>query len=328
MAPMNLIRFTLARLPASTLTWLGLILILSACIPQPAGLLRPNGVVVASDGSLFVMDRGHQRIVQLSAAGQQLSSFGRLGRGPADIFGGWDIERDLAGNLYICNLIPAEEGSFRAHDGVKVFSPGGSFIRELGGQDYGPTEAKAQTPYGLDLDDQGRVYVAGFDSNSVRVFAPDGTLLATFFGQVGPAAGRFNGMVDVAVDDQRALLYVTDQFNSRVQQFSLATTPLTATYRLSFGSYGRQPGQFAYPQNIVVDDRSGLVYVSDMGNRRIQIFNPEGTYAGELAPAQDWQVIGLDIGPDGAVYAADALNNVIWLFGPDGQEPRRIEGHG
>jgi DNA-binding beta-propeller fold protein YncE len=124
------------------------------------------------------------------------------------------------------------------------------------------------------------------------------------------------------------LLYVTDQFNSRVQQFELEeTTPgqFTASHRLSFGSYGREPGQFAYPQNIAVDEQSGRVYVSDMANRRVQVFDSEGNYLSDLAAPVDWQVLGLDLGPDGMIYVVDALNNLIWVFEPEGQLHQRLE---
>jgi DNA-binding beta-propeller fold protein YncE len=274
------------------------------------------------------MDRGNYRVVHLSAEGQQLSTFGQLGTGPNDIYAGWDIELDAAGNIYICNLVQGEEGFFRAHDGVKVFSPKGRFLHELGGQDYVYTgQVEAHVPYGLDIDDQGRVYVAGYDSNVLRVFETTGPLIATFFGEKGADDGQFNGMLDVAVDDRRRLLYLTDQFNSRVQQFELTQTAageLTLAHRLTFGGYGRQPGQFAYPQNIVVDERSGQVYVSDMANRRIQVFDSEGQYLTELSAPLTWQVIGLDLDKNGTLYATDALNNLIWAFEPDGQL-RRLE---
>jgi DNA-binding beta-propeller fold protein YncE len=299
---------------------------LSGCISSPTALLRPNGVAVAPDGTIYVMDRGNYRLVHLSAEGQQLLAFGQLGSDPADIYSGWDLELDAAGNLYICNLVSSEEGAFRVHDGIKVFSPTGDFVREIGGRDYRPDEL-AEVPYGLDIDAEGRVYVAGFDSNRVRVFEASGKPLATLFGEVGAEPGQVNGLLDVAVDSQRNLLYVTEQYNSRVQQFELGFTAdgsLTATPRLSFGSYGRQPGQFAYPQNILVDEQTGRVYVGDMGNRRIQVFDATGHYLTELAPPENWQVIGLDIDPSGAVYAADALNNAIWVFEPTGHL-RRIE---
>jgi hypothetical protein len=35
--------------------------------------------------------------------------------------------------------------------------------------------------------------------------------------------------------------------------------------------------------------------------------------------------MGLDLGPDGTIYVADALNNLIWIFTPDGQLSRRLE---
>lgn len=300
---------------------------LAGCSSGSGGLLRPNGVAVAPDGSLYVMDRGNYRVAHISAQGEILDSFGQLGVGPEDIYGGWDIELDGAGNIYICNLVVGEEGSSRSHDGVKVFTPEGRLVQELGGQDYGEGE-EAETPYSLDIDMQGRVYVGGFDSNRVRIFHPGGELLATLFGEQGVEDGQFNGIVDVAVDDQRGLLYVTDQFNSRVQQFELVedgSGGLTARHRLSFGEYGREAGQFAYPQNILVDDGSGRVYVGDMGNRRVQIFDPEGQYLSELAAPEDWQVLGLDLGQDGALYAVDARNNLIWIFEPDGQLRQRLE---
>jgi DNA-binding beta-propeller fold protein YncE len=312
--------------------WAKILLVLlfvSGCAASPTGLLRPNGVAVAPDGSLYVMDRGHNRVVHLSATGRVLDTFGRLGRGPDDIYSGWDIALDSGGNIYICHHIFDIQGSYRSHDGVKVFTPDGRFWRELGAQDYAYNDdLQANTPYGLAIDRQDRVYVADFDANRVRVFDAEGQTIARFFGEKGRQLGQFNGLSHVAVDSQRHLLYATDEANSRVQQFELIETApdeLAATPRLSFGSYGREPGQFAYPQDIAVDESSGRVYVADMANRRVQAFDPDGQYLTEFSPGEDWQVIGLDVGPDGAIYATDTLNNAILVFEPDGQLRDRIE---
>lgn len=305
------------------------LLLLGGCASSPTGLLRPNGIAVAPNGTLYVMDRGHSRVVHLSAEGQVIDTIGRLGRGPADIYSGWDLGLDSAGNIYLCHQVFDVEGSYRAHDGVKVFHPDGSFWREIGPQDYAyGDEVQANTPYGLDLDDQDRVYVADFEANAIRVFDPQGQQIARFFGQKGSQAGQFNGLGHVAVDSQRHLLYASDESNSRVQQFSLSQTAggqLEVTYRLSFGSYGREPAQFAYPQDIAIDETRGRVYVADMANRRIQVFDPEGKYLLEFSPPGEWQVIGLDVGPDGAIYATDALNNAILIFEPNGQLRRQLE---
>ncbi|MBN1888866.1 MAG: NHL repeat-containing protein [Thermoflexales bacterium] len=304
---------------------------LAACASTPSTLLRPNGVAVAADGSLYVMDRGHYRVVHLSPDGNFLGAFGKLGSQAEDIYYGWDIALDLVGNVYFCNKIYDEEGANMIHDGVKVFSPDGRYLRELGGQDYvySNTDVQYNNMYGIDIDSQGRAYVADYGTNTLRVFDSQGQLLTTFFGETGSEDGQFNGLNDVAVDDQRNLIYVADNINSRVQQFSLALTDsgeLTVTHLLSLGSYGREPGQFAYPQNIAVDDNSGRVYVGDMANHRIQVFDAEGHYVTEFSPpVKLWQVMGLNVGPDGAVYAADARNNAIWVFEPDGQLRAQIE---
>ncbi len=317
----------------ANLWWAQLLLVwlfLVGCAPSPAGLLRPNGIVVAPDGSLYVMDRGHSRVVHMSASGQIIDTFGRLGRGPADIYAGWDIGLDSAGNIYICHQVFDIEGSYRAHDGIKVFSPAGRFWREVGAQDYVyGDDITTNTPYGLAIDDQDRIFVADFEANTVRVFDSEGRQIARFFGQKGSQPGQFNGSGHLAFDRQRHLLYVSDESNSRVQQFNLTETAsggLEATFRLSFGSYGRAPGQLGYPQDIAVDENTGRVYVADMANRRIQAFDPEGQFLLEFSPPGEWQVIGLDVGPDGAIYATDALNNAILIFEPNGQLRNRLEG--
>jgi DNA-binding beta-propeller fold protein YncE len=303
-------------------------LLLAGCASTPAGLLRPNGVAVAADGSLYVMDRGNYRVVHLTADGQELASFGRLGTAPDQIYSGWDTALDPQGNVYICNSDRDENGDI-THDGVKVFSPSGDFLRQVGGQDYSYEETNA-TPYGLDVDAAGRVYVADFNLNTMRVFDAEGRLLGTFFGQTGSGPDEFNGLNDVAVDDVRGLLYICDSINSRIKEYALTTLPtgeITLTHRLTFGSYGSGPGQFSYPQYLAVDESTGRLYVNDMANYRLQIFDPTGQYLGEMTPpgVSAWQGMGLAVGEGGIVYNADALNNVIWAFGPDGRLLSRIE---
>lgn len=318
----------------ASLRWTHLLLVwllLVGCAPSPVvGLLRPNGIAVAPDGSFYVMDRGHSRIVYMSASGEIIDSIGQLGRGPADIYAGWDVALDSAGNIYICHQVFDIEGSYRVHDGIKVFRPAGQLWREVGPQDYSYGDnVTTNTPYGVEIDDQDRIFVADFEANTVRVFNPEGRQIARFFGEKGSQPGQFYGVVHVAVDDRRNVLYVSDESNSRVQQFTLTETAnggLEATFRLSFGSYGREPGQLAYPQDVAVDENSGRVYVADMANRRIQAFDTEGQYLLEFSAPGDWQVIGLDIGPDGAVYATDALNNAVLIFEPDGRLRSRLEG--
>lgn len=314
---------------APRLGWLAcLSACLVACAAQPVPFSRPNGAVPTADGSVYVMDFGNYRVVHTSASGQILGAFGSLGQGPDQIFFGWDLAVDPQGNLYLCNQIGRNADT--THDGIKEFTPAGKLIRELGGVDYTPDSERIYSPYGLDIDSQGRLYTADFGTGTVRVFDPQGNLLGELFGRAGESDTEFKGLSDVAVDDANSFLYASDNLNSRIQQFQLSFEggAVTVTHLRSFGTYGRQPGQFAYPQNLAVDDSTGHLYVGDVANRRIQVFDSNGNYLSEIdkpAAVNDWQVMGLNVGAKGALYAADGLNSRVWVFAADGTLQTDIE---
>lgn len=300
---------------------------LAACA-APRLLAQPNSAVLAADGSVYVLDSGNYRVVQLSTDNQQLQAFGSLGTAPEQIFFGWDLTRDSVGNLYFSNQVG--DNANTTHEGIKVFSAEGKFLREIGGVDYAPEAEQTYSVYGLDVDAAGRVYTADFGTGTVRVFAAQGNLVAELFGELGEGDGQFNGVSDVAVDEARGYLYVSENLNSRVQQFKLTfgDGTVTAAHERSFGTYGRDPGQFAYPQNLVVNESTGQLYVGDVANRRIQVFDSSGRYQSQIqtpASVADWQVLGLFVGADGALYVADALNNVVWVFERDGTLRSKIE---
>lgn len=96
------------------------------------------------------------------------------------------------------------------HDGVKVFSPQGRFLREIGPSDYPLNfEGDAHLPYGVEVDGQDRVYLADYGTNSVRIFSSEGQLLATLPGDGSPDFAFVNPG-DVAVDDTLGRMYISD----------------------------------------------------------------------------------------------------------------------
>ena len=61
-------------------------------------------------------------------------------------------------------------------------------------------------------------------------------------------------------------MYVSEKENHCISIFTSEGRFVT-----SFGSKGEGPGQFKAPRSIAVDN-SGVVYVCDLGNHRIQLF--------------------------------------------------------
>ena len=315
------------RTKFTSIICLGFCCLLTACRGE-IPFKRPNGVAQAADGSLFVLDFGNHRIVHLSTNNKILGTFGRFGLGAEDIYHAYDLAIGPDNNIYFCNFLDNDQGVF--HDGIKVFSASGRFLRELGSNDYRKDSTDpTYLPYGLDIDSFGRIYTADYGMSTVRVFTPEGQSLA----QLALSNDRgepLRGLDDVAVDERRNLLYATDFDLSEIHQYRLsfdASGVPTISYLKTLALYGRDAGQVAFPQYLAVNDQTGMVYVGDMANRRIQVFDSEGNYVTDFAPpgVNDWESMGINIGADNTILIADAFNNTIWIFSPDGFYRNRIE---
>jgi hypothetical protein len=85
-----------------------------------------------------------------------------------------------------------------------------------------------------------------------------------------PGQFRMPDFMALAPDGQS--LYVTDRANGRIQKVDLEGRLLT-----TFGSYGKAPGQFRDPKDIVIDLDGNLV-IADSDNHRLQVLKPDGTF--------------------------------------------------
>lgn len=121
----------------------------------------------------------------------------------------------------------------------------------------------------------------------------------TFLFDIKPVA---NQPSDLAIDP-KGNIYLVDGVNSRV-----IVVDNSVGWKFSFGSEGTDKGQFKLPLGIDISD-SGKVFIADTGNRRIQVFDSEGTFlymftvktgAGELPPEP------VDV-------AASKLNNYLYI---------------
>ena len=119
-------------------------------------------------------------------------------------------------------------------------------------------------PSHLAVAPDGSIWVADADNNRFQIFAPDGSLREVW-GASGSDDGEFDfTTVDWGGYDEAAIafapdgtFYVADPGNHRIQKFGPDRSFLT-----TWGSEGREPGQFMTPIDLVVDGQ-GRVYVLD-----------------------------------------------------------------
>jgi DNA-binding beta-propeller fold protein YncE len=158
--------------------------------------------------------------------------------------------------------------------------------------------------------------------------------------------GRFRQPTNVAWD-AKGNAYISDGYvNARI-----AKVDRNGDWVTSWGEHGSAPGQFSTPHDIAVDAQ-GLVYVADRGNRRIQVFDPDGTFVRQFTidvpvppgakraigpadtddsaaktflPGSPWAMC---ITPNQTLYVADAFPGRIYRLTLDGKVTGVMGGSG
>jgi DNA-binding beta-propeller fold protein YncE len=168
-----------------------------------AGLFAwPHGIHVDPDGNIWVADaragdgRGH-RVVKLDPQGNVLLALGEAGvaGGDAAHFNGpTDVVVTADGDVFITDGHEPD-----SNNRVLKFTRDGRFVKSWGGTGSGP--GQFIVPHAIDIDSQGRLFVADRDNNRIQIFDQDGNLLDEWT-QFGRPSGLY-----IAADDT---LYVSD----------------------------------------------------------------------------------------------------------------------
>ena len=192
----------------------------------------------------------------------------------------------------------------------KVYIPAGLHLKKFGT----PIQIihGLQEPWGVAISQRGEMVVAEWGGYCISVFSPSGRKLRSF-GIRGSGVGHFENPRGVAVDREGNILVVDSQ-NHRIQKFTPEGQFLTAV-----GSEGSGLLQFVDPTEVAVNGNSGLLYVTDTGNNRIQVLNSDFTFTftfGKLGSGMGElnYPTGIVWDNTGKVYVADTYNHRIQIF--------------
>ena len=216
-------------------------------------------------------------------------------------------------------------------DPVLKIDPQGNVVTSMGGGLF-------LFPHGIHVDRDGDVWVtdargpnpenpatAG-KGHVVIKLSPGGDVLLTLGRSGSPGDGRgplLNTPCDV-VTDAEGNVYVGDGHGGQNRNASPETVARIAkfdregTFITSWGRLGSGPGEMRTPHAVDIDSQGRLI-VGDRGNNRLQIFELDGTYIGELR--QFGRPSGIYITNDDTIYVADSESlfansqNPGWITG-------------
>jgi len=210
-------------------------------------------------------------------------------------------------------------------------------------------------PHHLKIDKQDNIWITSQYEDKVTKLGPDGRVLLVLGGkQKGSPKSKyslFKDVDDIAFDTQSNIYisYLDGYINKLDKDGNLLK---------SWGERGDQPGQFKTSSHRIALDSSGSVYVVDVGNRRIQVFDSDGKFLRQFtidvpappdarwpngtaptgpAPKPPWPVFALCItpGPSQFLYVSDAFpgriyklsleGKVVGEFGKAGRKPGEFD---
>jgi probable HAF family extracellular repeat protein len=294
---------------------------------------QPLGLAVDADRTIFVADAARDRVLTFDAAGRPGIELGGRGEFPGLFRTPTDVVVH-GGGVHVVD---------RHNHRVQVFGPDGRVRAVWGRPERKPRTARGRlrSPYAYAIaPEESIAVVVEPRDDRIQIFdrlpaagpsrfgaRPPSSRIATSFGPALAADGDLLAITRPA-DDAIEIAVVTDESLRLLMlghQHGAATTTM-------IGESGARFGQLRDPVGVAVDADDARLYVSDAGNRRVQVFalarhRPQAS-AVDLVRARfmqsfDCRVVSGDapavpgaiaVGPDGRVAFVDTANRQVVLL--------------
>jgi hypothetical protein len=227
-------------------------------------------------------------------------------------------------------LAPDEKG--RAAPPVLEFDNAGNFVQAWGGPGAGYEWPASE--HGVYVDPAGFVWIGGngAEDHQVLKFTKAGRFIMQI-GRAGQSKGNadtrnLNQPADTFVHGPSNELFVADGYgNRRVIVFDATT----GAFKRMWGAFGNVPSdappnpalpdaeargapQFVQPVHAARVSKDGLVYVSDRGGKRVQVFTLEGKYVSQVFIGRDCKAPDCGNGTTAASTAFSADPDQRFLY--------------
>ena len=275
----------------------------------------PGSIYVDASGNMYISDEYNGRVQKWApGATSGITVAGGNGSGSAanqfnGHIGGASV--DGSGNVYV-----ADFGNNR----IQKWAPGAvAGVTVAGGNGAGPAANQLSQPTNVYVDGSGNVYVADAGNNRIQKWAPGATSGITVAGGNGAgAAGNQLAFPYGVFVDGNENVYVADWSNYRVQEWA-ASAAINTTYTPTV------PGTYT----AVITDAAGctittssvIIYPTVTPSIAISAsppalcavnstltFTANAVNAGN-APSYQWEVNGVKVGINSAVYTSNTLVN-------------------
>jgi DNA-binding beta-propeller fold protein YncE len=240
--------------------------------PESDPFSMPSDAAVGPDGSLYVLDGVHHRVVVYDANGQFRFTFGSRGTEPGRFLFPLGIATDPEGKVYV-----ADSGNHR----FQVFAADGKLLDAVQLPTAGVSKPPDPTDVAMDPT-RARLYIADNDNHRLCVYDCTGRRFEEDWGDpgLGRRQFRFPFLLDVSAE---GYVLVVEPINTRVQVLNAA-----GKFVGFIGDWGVKPGQLFRPKGVTIcQDR---VFVTDSYLGRVQIFDLKGNFLGALADQEGMPV--------------------------------------
>ncbi len=243
---------------------------------------------------------------------------------------------ESAGPVAVLPELPGGAPAFPDYSGLEKAAAAQLVVSTLGA--YGNFNG----PHDIAIDADGFIYVADSNNHRVVKLSPEGTVADTWDSTWWHGLQSWKpGCLDAA-DSPLALgdgefcepwgvsvgpdnrIYVADTWNHRIQVFTTEGEFLgkVGTFGQSGSAVSSAPAQFYGPRDVAVDG-DGYIYITDTGNKRVQVFDSDLEYVRSfggpgIIEGRLEEPVGLTFGPDGLLYIADTWNNRIQVLTTEG----------